>query len=77
MVAKYDTQSPQYPAVEFLAKELHMPVDDVASLYGKELAKLTIGARVTAFLSIFAIRNVRRGLHARKTGTLAVVLGVP
>lgn len=69
----HDTQSPQDPAVEFLAKELHMPIDDVASLYGKELAKLTIGARVTAFLSIFAIRNVRTMLRARKSAKLAVV----
>ena len=63
-------QSPQPEqnlAVEFLANELHVPANEVARLYGTELAKLKIGARITGFLSIFAIRNVRELLRHRST----------
>lgn len=51
--------------VEGLARELHVPIDDVARLYGNELAKLEIGAHITAFLPIFAIRKVRDILRLR------------
>lgn len=55
----------QDPAVEFLAYESNTPVDDVARLYGKELTALGIGARVTAFLPVFAFRKVRELLRLR------------
>jgi len=38
---------------------LHVPTKEVARLYGIELAKLKIGAHITGYLPIFAIRNVR------------------
>jgi hypothetical protein len=52
-------------AVEFLAHEAHVPIDDVAHLYGNELAKLEVGARIKSFLPIFALRNVRDILRDR------------
>jgi len=52
-------------AVEFLAHEAHMPIDDVARLYGNELAKLEADARIKSFLPIFALRNVRDILRER------------
>lgn len=45
--------------VECLAQEFHVPVDVVATLYEHECAELAIEARVTSYLPIFAIRNVR------------------
>ena len=52
-------------AVVGLARKAHVPVDDVARLYGNELAKLEIGARITGYLPIFAIRRVRETLRLR------------
>jgi hypothetical protein len=52
-------------AVELLAHESHVPIDDIAQLYGNELAKLEAGARIKSFLPIFALRNVRDKLRQR------------
>lgn len=46
-------------AFEHLALESRVPIDDVERIYGEELAKLKIGARVTDFIPIFAMRKVR------------------
>ena len=48
-----------------LAAESHLPIDEVAQLYASELEKLAVGAHVTGFLPIFAIRNVREMLEQR------------
>jgi hypothetical protein len=50
-------------AIEFLAQESHVPIDVVTPLYRAEWAKLAIGARITAYISILTIRNVRRVLR--------------
>jgi hypothetical protein len=50
-------------AIEFLAQESHVPVDVVTPLYKAEWAKLAIGARITAYISILTMRNVRRALR--------------
>lgn len=52
------------PAIEFLAKESRRPFNDVQSLYDAELAKLAIGARISAFIPIFAFRLVRELLRS-------------
>ena len=36
--------------IEILAREAHVPLDDVAQLYARELAALTAGARITSVL---------------------------
>jgi len=59
MNAERSTPPQKNLAVEFLANELHVPTKEVARLYGIELAKLKIGAHITGYLPIFAIRNVR------------------
>jgi len=52
-------------AIEFLAQESHVPINVVSPLYKAEWAKLAIGARITAFISILTMRNVRRLLRQR------------
>jgi hypothetical protein len=46
-------------AIEFLAREMHSPVDHIAKIYERELAKLKVGAHVEDFLPILTIRKVR------------------
>ena len=67
------TRSGQHPAVETLARESHSSVGDVEQLYVDEIAKLTRGARVKNFLSIFALRHVRKMLLNRHVTKLAPV----
>ena len=67
------TRSDQDLAVEFLARETHLPVGDVERLYVNEMAKLAVGARIKSFLSIFAIRNVRKLLIERGVAKLVPV----
>ena len=51
--------------IESLAREAHVPLDDVARLYASELAALTAGARITSFLPILTTRKVRAILRQR------------
>ena len=46
-------------AIEALAREAHVPIEQVAQLYAHELAILTAGARITGFLTILTTRKVR------------------
>lgn len=55
-----------------LAEEFHMPVGAVAALYERERAELARGARVTAFLHIFVVRNVQDALRKRGLPAAAV-----
>lgn len=73
MYAEHSKPSHQERAVEFLAQESHVSIDDVARLYENELAKLAVGAHTTSYLPIFAIRKVREMLHQHSTGKLAPV----
>jgi len=59
------TRSIQDSAVENLAEESHSPVGDVKQLYVDEIAKLTRGAHIKNYLSIFALRHVRKILLNR------------
>jgi len=50
-------------AIEALAREAHVPIEQVAQLYAHELAVLTAGARITGFLTILTTRTVREILR--------------
>jgi hypothetical protein len=50
-------------AIEALAREAHVPIEQVAQLYAHELAGLTAGARITGFLTILTTRAVREILR--------------
>ena len=49
--------------IEALAREAHVPIEQVAQLYAHELAVLTAGARITGFLTILTTRAVREILR--------------
>ena len=56
-------------AIEALARESHVPIDHVAQLYEHELAGLTVGARITGFLTILTTRKVREILRQRQSSS--------
>lgn len=58
-----NNETPDQRAIDFLAQESHAPIDFVARLYKDEKIRLEAGARVSAYISILAIRNVRRLLR--------------
>lgn len=51
-------QPDQSRIVESLALECHISVTEMANLYEGARAELALGARITKYLHIFAIRNV-------------------
>jgi len=55
-------------AIESLAEESRVPVNEVARLYEDARAELEAGARIRSFLGIFALRNVRKTLRERSRG---------
>lgn len=59
-------RSHQQRAIEVLARESQVPVDEVAQLYEDARTQLEVGARIRSFLGIFAIRNVRKVLRQRR-----------
>ena len=61
-------KSHQQHAIEFLARESQVPLDEVARLYEDERAGLAVGARITGFLPILALRKVRALLRSRSVG---------
>jgi hypothetical protein len=71
MYPQPDKKSLQHRAIEFLARESQVPVDEVARLYRNEWAELEDGARITGFLAIFTTRNVREMLRRRSIGKRA------
>ena len=58
-------------AIELLARESRVPVDEVARLYENARAELESGARIRGFLGIFALRKVRKTLRQRKPVAVA------
>ena len=56
-------------AIEDLARQSHVSIDQVAQLYERELAALKVGARITGFLTILTIRKVREILRTLVTGS--------
>ena len=59
-------------AIQFLAREWRVPLQEVKQLYESEWAGLAVDARVAGFLPIFAFRNTRRTLRQR-----ARAIGIP
>lgn len=53
-------------AIERLARESQVPVNEVAQLYEDARTRLEVGARIRGFLGIFALRNVRKILRQRR-----------
>lgn len=64
-------KSRQERAIELLAQESKVPVDEVARLYRNEWAALEDGARITSFVAILTTRNVREMLRRRSIGKRA------
>ena len=71
MYTDYSKGSQQRRAIEFLARESQVPINEVARLYEDERAALEVGARITGFLPIFAIRKIRELLRRRSVAKLA------
>jgi hypothetical protein len=74
MSAPQQKQPDQKRIVALLALESHVPIDDVAKLYEHEWAELVVGAHITKFLHIFAIRNVQEILRKRGADKRATAL---
>ena len=68
MSAQRSNESQRERAFEHLAHESQVSVEEVARLYENERAKLAVGARLTGFLAIFSLRNVRTRLRGRANG---------
>ena len=71
MSAAQEQQPDHKRIVASLAEESQVPVEDVVELYEHEYAELAIGAHITKFLHIFAIRNVQEILRRRGIDRLA------
>jgi len=69
MYPQLGRQSLQQRSIEFLAEESRVPIDEIAQLYEVERAALEMGARITRFLPIFALRKVRAALRQRDTAS--------
>ena len=61
--------------VAFLAQDSDVPIGDVATLFEQVRAELAVGARVTQFLNIFAIRHVQELLRKRRADKQSAALG--
>jgi len=67
--AAMPTERPPHrnPVITLLAREFQLPPNEVREIYERELAALDPGARVKAFVPIFASRRVRELLLRRET----------
>lgn len=63
--------------VAFVAEESQVPIADAEILYEHERAELALGAHITKFLHIFAVRNVQEILRKRELDKHLVPLGRP
>ena len=68
-------QPDQMRIVAFLAEASDMPIDDVSKLYEHERAELALGAHITKFIHIFAIRNVQEILRTRGLDERSLTVG--
>ena len=75
--APFEKPPDQQRIVAKLSAESHVPIDDVAALYEHERACLAVGAHITKFLHIFAIRNVQEILRKRTLDERQPELGGP
>ena len=68
MPTPFSKESHHQRAIESLAEESQVPLNEVVRLYEDARARLEVGARIKGFLGIFAIRNVRKMLRQRSPG---------
>ena len=68
MSTVFSQESHHQRAIESLAEESQVPVNEVARLYEDARAELEAGARIRNFLGIFALRKVRKALLERSRG---------
>ena len=64
-------------AIATLAQQSHVPIDQVTRLYERELAALTVGARITSFLTILTTRKVREILRQHPHPVCASEVSAP
>ena len=64
-ISQEKQQDQQRRIVASLAGDSDVPIADVATLFERERAGLAVGARITTFLNIFAIRHVQAILRQR------------
>ena len=48
--------------IRTIASEMHRPVDEVKSVYERELVQLKRDAKITDYLAVFAARRARESL---------------
>jgi len=65
MSAQRNTEAQREFTFAFLARESHVSIAEVAQLYAEERARLAAGARITGYLAVLTLRNVRATLLAR------------
>ena len=65
MPSPFSKESYHERAIESLAQESQVPVNEVARLYEDARAELEAGARIKSFIGIFALRKVRKRLLER------------
>jgi hypothetical protein len=70
MNAQRGKESQRRRICEFLARESQAPIEEVVRLYESEWARLAREARMTEYLAIVTLRNVRKLLRARGTQPL-------
>jgi hypothetical protein len=66
MDSRETEQSTRQRGIVFLSEESHVPIGQVTQLYEHEWAALGRGARISSFLPILTVRNVRRLLRGRR-----------
>ena len=64
-ISQEKQQDQQRRIVASLAEDSDVPIADVATLFERERAELAVGASITTFLNIFAIRHVQEILRKR------------
>ncbi len=54
---------PHRAAVDKLARDLGLPVEEVERVYVSEMARIESGARIKTFLTVLTVGSVRSRLH--------------
>lgn len=60
---RQDGRRSHVAVVDALARELDLPVDEVAGAYFEEVARLEADARIKTFVSVLAVCSVRNQLR--------------
>jgi Protein of unknown function (DUF3562) len=65
MPSTNEKQPDQMRIVAALASECRVPIGEMAALYEHQRAELALGAHITKYIHIFAIRKVLEIVHER------------